>query len=90
MSSAIFVHPENPASAIYKDFLPAALTSGQFKPAPEPTVIGKGLEHLQRGIDKLRKGVSASKLVVVLSAEAYDSRLGKSVSLACYRRVALF
>ena len=66
MASAIFAHLENPASAIYKDFLTAALTSGQFKSASEPTVLGKGLEHLQRGIDKLTKGVSASKLVVVL------------------------
>ena len=46
--------------------MPAALTGRQFKPVPEPEVIGKGLEHLQAGIYKLRKGVSATKLVVAV------------------------
>ena len=52
--------------AIYADFLPAALKSGQFKPAPEAEVIGTGLKHLQAGLDMLRKGVSAKKIVVAL------------------------
>jgi hypothetical protein len=54
------------AKAIYGDFLPAALKSGQVVPAPRPRVIGHGLEHLQAGFDELKKGVSATKLVVTL------------------------
>jgi hypothetical protein len=54
------------AKAIYGDFLPAALKSGQVVPAPRPKVIGHGLEHLQAGFDELKKGVSATKLVVTL------------------------
>ncbi|KAH6677491.1 oxidoreductase [Halenospora varia] len=52
--------------AIYREFLPKALKSGQFKPAPPLEVVGKGLEYLQEGLDRLKKGVSAKKLVVVL------------------------
>ena len=64
--SSIVDQPHGLCKAVYKDFLPAALKSGQFKPAPEPEVIGKGLDHLQAAVDKLRKGVSARKLVVTL------------------------
>ncbi|MFZ6654003.1 zinc-binding alcohol dehydrogenase family protein [Undibacterium sp. TJN19] len=52
--------------AIYVDFLPAALAQGVFVAAPEPHVIGKGLAHVQAGLDMQRKGVSASKIVVSL------------------------
>lgn len=52
--------------AIYKDFLPEALSSGQFVPAPEPLVVGKGLEHVQKGMNMNKKGVSAKKIVVSL------------------------
>lgn len=52
--------------AIYEDFLPQALQDGRFIPSPEPHVIGKGLEHIQEGMDLNRKGVSAKKVVVTL------------------------
>ncbi|OKL58467.1 Zinc-binding alcohol dehydrogenase domain-containing protein cipB [Talaromyces atroroseus] len=52
--------------AIYEDFLPAALKAGSYITAPKPTVIGKGLEHVQAGIDLVGKGVSATKVVVTL------------------------
>lgn len=39
---------------------------GSFKPMPKATVIGKGLESLQGGFDKLKQGVSANELVVSL------------------------
>ena len=32
--------------------------------APEPEIVGKGLEFVQTALDTLRKGVSAKKLVV--------------------------
>lgn len=49
---------------IYADFLPAALASGAYRAAPEALVVGEGLEQIPSAIDQLRKGVSASKLVV--------------------------
>ena len=51
---------------IYKDFLPDALAKGEYVAAPEPQVVGKGLERVQEALDMLRKGVSARKLVVFL------------------------
>ncbi|CAM0139049.1 unnamed protein product [Umbelopsis sp. WA50703] len=52
--------------AILRDFLPKALETGQYICAPDPEVIGHGLEHIQPGYDLLRKGVSAKKIVVTL------------------------
>ncbi len=40
--------------------------SGHRDAAPEPLVIGKGLEHVQAGFDAQKKGVSARKVVVSL------------------------
>ena len=51
--------------AIYQDFLPLAL-KGTYVAAPSPQIVGKGLEHVQAGLDLLRKGVSAKKVVVSL------------------------
>jgi hypothetical protein len=45
---------------------PAALAEGRFRAAPEPKVIGHGLESIQTALDAQRAGVSAQKLVVVL------------------------
>jgi hypothetical protein len=39
---------------------------GSFKPMPKAAVIGKGLESVQGGFDKLKQGVSANELVVSL------------------------
>lgn len=52
---------------IYGDFLSKALAAGKYKAAPAAEVVGDGLESLQKGIDVLRRGVSAQKLVVTLS-----------------------
>ena len=52
--------------AIFEKFLPKALAKGQFVAAPNAEVVGKGLESLQSGLDTLKKGVSAKKLVVSL------------------------
>jgi len=54
------------ATVIYGKFLPKALEDGTIKPKPDPFVIGKGLEHVQAGIDKVKAGVSAAKVVVTL------------------------
>ena len=52
--------------AVYVDFLPKALAEGAYIAAPDPLVVGKGLEHIQAGFDLQKKGVSAKKLVVSL------------------------
>lgn len=54
------------AKAIYGDFLPKALKAGSYVTAPKPTVVGKGLGHVQAGIDLLNNGVSATKVVITL------------------------
>lgn len=58
---------ENEVSrVVWNQFLPAALATGKYRCAPEPEVVGKGLESLQSGLDRLKAGVSGKKLVVVL------------------------
>ncbi|UQX87022.1 zinc-binding alcohol dehydrogenase family protein [Jatrophihabitans telluris] len=56
------------STAIYRDFLPAALAGGRYVPAPQPLVVGKGLHDLQHALDIQRKGVSAQKVVVTLAS----------------------
>ena len=53
-------------SIIYEQFLPKALAEGKFMAAPEPLVVGKGLEFVQAAVDTHMKGVSAKKVVVSL------------------------
>jgi hypothetical protein len=58
---------ENEVSkVIYEDFLPKALADGRYVAAPDPYVVGTGLESVQTGFDAQRKGVSAKKVVVSL------------------------
>ncbi|KAK9235659.1 putative alcohol dehydrogenase [Lipomyces kononenkoae] len=52
--------------AIFGDFLPKALEAQKYICAPEPQVVGKGLEHIQAGFELLKEGVSAKKVVVLL------------------------
>ncbi|KAK4495548.1 hypothetical protein PRZ48_013880 [Zasmidium cellare] len=47
-------------------WLASALKDGVLRCKPDPIIIGKGLESIQEGIDTLRKGVSAAKVVVKL------------------------
>jgi len=54
------------STVIYEDFLPAALAEGRYVAAPEPSVVGKGLEYIQAGLELQRAGVSARKVVVSL------------------------
>ena len=51
---------------IYENFLPGALAEGRYAAAPEPCVVGKGLDSVQAGFDVQRKGISAKKVVVSL------------------------
>ena len=52
--------------ALYKDYLPVALAERIYIVAPEPMVVGKGLEYIQEAIDINIRGVSARKVVVSL------------------------
>jgi hypothetical protein len=52
--------------SIYEGYLGQALASGDFKPSPEPLVVGKGLNAVQEAMNKQKAGVSAKKIVLVL------------------------
>ncbi|KAL8902409.1 MAG: hypothetical protein Q9207_004744 [Kuettlingeria erythrocarpa] len=54
------------ATPVFQDFVTSALQSGQLKCLPPPTIVGKGLEHVNDALKKLKAGVSATKLVVEL------------------------
>jgi NADPH:quinone reductase-like Zn-dependent oxidoreductase len=54
------------SKVLYEDFLPQALADGHYAAAPEPVVVGKGLGHIQAGLDTQKQGVSAKKVVVSL------------------------
>ena len=51
---------------IYEQFLPEALARGRYTAAPEPQVIGHGLDRIPEALERQRAGVSARKLVVTL------------------------
>jgi hypothetical protein len=52
--------------AIYVDFLPEALTSGAYRTAPDALIAGNGLDQIPMGLQRLKEGVSAAKVVVAL------------------------
>ena len=54
------------SKAIFDDFVPQALANGKMVPAPSALVVGHGLESIQTGLDKVKEGVSAQKVVVTL------------------------
>ncbi|KAI1170700.1 zinc-binding oxidoreductase CipB [Nemania sp. FL0916] len=60
------IKDDESSKAIYEEFLPKALETGSYKPAPEPFIAGQGLESIQAAVDLHRAGVSARKVVVKL------------------------
>jgi hypothetical protein len=54
-------------NAVWRQYIPEALAAGKFQAKPDPVVMEGGLEKVQEGIDILRKGVSAKKIVINLS-----------------------
>lgn len=52
--------------AVWQKWVPGALKDGSLKCLPEPMVVGKGLENVQKGFDIQHKGVSAKKVVIEL------------------------
>lgn len=65
--SSLSIMANGIGEAVWGGFLPKALKAGTFVAAPEPMVVGHGLESLQLAVDKMGEGVSASKIVVTLS-----------------------
>lgn len=55
--------------AVWRKYIPEALAAGKYQAKPDPFIITGGLEKVQDGIDLLRKGVSAKKIVIELSRE---------------------
>lgn len=51
---------------IYEAFLPRALDTGQYVPAPTSDVVGHGLSTIPDALSRLRKGVSARKIVITV------------------------
>lgn len=51
---------------VYEDFLPQALESGQFVPAPPAQVVGSSIDDVQEACQKQKAGVSGKKIVVTL------------------------
>ncbi|RGP81101.1 hypothetical protein FLONG3_748 [Fusarium longipes] len=54
------------SSWIHNEYISNELANGNFVPAPEPQVVGHGLEALQAAMDTLDAGVSAKKIVVTM------------------------
>ncbi|MDR3471120.1 MAG: zinc-binding alcohol dehydrogenase family protein [Devosia sp.] len=52
--------------AVYVDFLPTALAVGAYRAEPQAEIVGHGLDAIPAGLQRLRKGVSAKKLVVTI------------------------
>ena len=46
------------------DYLSTALADGSYVAAPEPEIVGKGLESVQRAYERQARGMSAQKAVV--------------------------
>lgn len=62
--SSIATSPVGPA--LWAGYLPAALAGDEHRPVPQPRVIGSDLAAAQLGLDLMRQGVSAEKLVIAL------------------------
>ncbi|EGY16814.1 uncharacterized protein VDAG_07978 [Verticillium dahliae VdLs.17] len=50
--------------AVWGTWVPEAMASGSLQFKPEPVVVGQGLGSTQDGLDRLKRGVLAQKLVV--------------------------
>jgi len=51
---------------VYEDYLPKALEACTFVPAPKYEVVGSGFSAIQMGMDTVKNGVSAKKIVINL------------------------
>jgi NADPH:quinone reductase-like Zn-dependent oxidoreductase len=65
-SVSIAVEQPEVGDAVWRKYVPEALRKGQLLPKPDPILIKGGLHHIQEGLDTLKRGVSAAKVVVEL------------------------
>ena len=65
-SGAIVTDEPDVAHEIWGKYVPWALKSGKLVPSPEALVVGKGLDNVQKGLDRQKEGVSARKVEVLL------------------------
>ncbi|ESZ93887.1 putative quinone oxidoreductase [Sclerotinia borealis F-4128] len=56
--------------AVWRKYVPEALAVEKYLAKPDPEVLEGGLERVQDGIDILRKGVSAKKIMIEFSKKA--------------------
>lgn len=63
---ALSLKDDEAGKIVYEDYLPQALEAGAFVSAPDYEVVGSGLEALQHGMNTLKAGVSAKKIVITL------------------------
>lgn len=54
------------ADPVWQKYVTPALEQGKLQCLPHPTVVGKGLEHINEALKRSKAGVSATKLVVEL------------------------
>ncbi|KAK7697467.1 hypothetical protein SLS64_013479 [Diaporthe eres] len=59
-------HKNRITRMVFQDFLPRALASDQYLPAPQPKVVGKGLEKVQEAVDALMNEDFTEKPVVMI------------------------
>jgi hypothetical protein len=65
--SGEFARTASPASkAVWEEYLPKALASGQFVPAPEVEVVGKDLEAIKGGAGGMGEGRQCENCSVCL------------------------
>jgi hypothetical protein len=62
---SIFFTEPTVGEAVWNQFLPLALKTGQIKPVLKSLIAGHGLGAVQTGIKLLKEGVSATKVVVL-------------------------
>lgn len=55
--------------AVWRQYIPSALANGTFQAKPDPVIVKGGLSKVQEGIDILRGGISAKKVVVEIAQE---------------------
>lgn len=65
-ASNVFLKEKEVGKAIWGNYVPAALSSGQLVAKPDPLILKGGLSRVQEGLDILKAGVSATKVVFEL------------------------
>lgn len=56
--------------AVWRQYIPQAFAAGKFQAKPDAMILEGGLERVQDGINILRKGVSAKKVVIEVAKAA--------------------